>query len=101
MSVKQRFTATADVDLIEAGRAAVAEGRAGNFSAWVNDALRLKAENDERLRAMDHFLEDYERRHGEITEAEIEAATQRMKNRAIRTGRTSQRSRVVADHPRS
>ena len=68
MNAKQRFTATADADLIRAGKTAVAEGQAGNFSAWVNDALRLKAENDARLRALDRFFEAYEREHGEITE---------------------------------
>jgi hypothetical protein len=86
MNAKQRFTVTADADLIRAGKTAVAEGQAGNFSAWVNDAMRLKAENDARLRALDRFFEEYEREHGEITEGEIKAATKRLKSRAIDTG---------------
>jgi Arc/MetJ-type ribon-helix-helix transcriptional regulator len=54
-----------------AAQRAVAEGRAESISAWVNEALRLKADHDRRLQALDDFLAAYEAQHGEITEDEI------------------------------
>ncbi len=52
MKGKQRLSASVDADLMQAGQEAVAEGRAESMSAWVNDALRLKADHDRRMRAM-------------------------------------------------
>lgn len=40
----------------------------------VNEALRLKADHDRRLRAVDEFLAAYEAEHGEITDDEIRDA---------------------------
>ena len=51
--------------------------------AYVNDALRLKAEHDRRLRGIDDFIAAYEAEHGEITEEEMEAAYRRAKARAV------------------
>ena len=45
MTAKSRLSVTIDADLIAAGQAAVAAGEAESISAWVNDALRLKADN--------------------------------------------------------
>lgn len=72
-----------DEDLIEAGRSAVASGRAESLSAWVNDALRQQAEHERRLRALDEFIADYEAEHGAFTDAEIAETTRRMRARAI------------------
>jgi Arc/MetJ-type ribon-helix-helix transcriptional regulator len=66
-----------------AAQQAVSDGRAENISAWVNDALRLKADQDRRLRAVDDFLAAYEAEHGEITEDEMRAAARRARERAI------------------
>ena len=62
MTQRERLSATVEAELLAAGRAAVAEGRAESVSAWVNDALRLKADHDRRLRALDDFLAAYEAR---------------------------------------
>ena len=67
MKGKQRLSASVDADLMQAGQEAVAEGRAESMSAWVNDALRLKADHDRRMRALDEFIAAYEAEHGEIT----------------------------------
>ena len=83
MTAKSRLSVTVDEDLIAAGQAAVAAGEAETVSAWVNDALRLKADHDRRLRALDQFIAAYEAEHGEITEEEIDAAIRSMRERAI------------------
>jgi hypothetical protein len=82
MTSKERLSATVEVGLLEAGRQAVADGRADSLSAWVNDALRRQAEHDQRMRALDDFLDGYEAEHGVITEDEIVAAARRARTRA-------------------
>ena len=67
MSTKQRLSASVDAELVAVAQDAVAEGHAESISAWVNDALRLKAGHDRRLAALDYFLAAYEAEHGEIT----------------------------------
>jgi Arc/MetJ-type ribon-helix-helix transcriptional regulator len=83
MSPKQRLSASVDAELMAAAQQAVSDGRAENLSAWINDALRLKADHDRRLRALDDFLAAYEAEHGEITEDEMRAAARRARERAI------------------
>lgn len=83
MTVKQRLSASVDADLLEAGRAAVAAGEAGNLSEWVNDALRKQAEHDRRLRAAGEFIAAYEAEHGTIIDDEIDEAWRRARARAI------------------
>jgi len=83
MTGKRRLSATVDAELVEASQAAVAAGRAESVSAWVNDALRLKVEQDRRLRALDEFIAGYEADHGEITNDETAAAVRRAQERAI------------------
>jgi hypothetical protein len=82
MTPRQRLSATVEHELLEAGRAAVAEGRAESLSAWVNDGLRRQADHDRRMRALDGFFEAHEAEHGEITEEEVEAASRRARARA-------------------
>jgi Arc/MetJ-type ribon-helix-helix transcriptional regulator len=62
---------------------AVAQGRAESVSAWVNDALRLKADHDRRLAALDDFIAAYEAEHGQITEQEVAEASRRARARAV------------------
>jgi len=82
-STKGRLSASVDPDLLRAAEASVAAGRARNVSAWVNDALRMKVEDERRLDALAAFVRDYEAEHGEITEAEQRAAVRRARARAI------------------
>jgi Arc/MetJ-type ribon-helix-helix transcriptional regulator len=83
MSGKQRLSASVDADLMAVAQEAVARGRAGSMSAWVNDALRLKADQDRRLRALDEFLAAYEAEHGPISEQEMEEAARAVRGRAV------------------
>jgi len=83
MSEKTRLSASVDAELIEAGRTAVAAGRAESLSAWVNDALHRQAEHERRLKALGEFITAYEEEHGEITEEEMIDAERRARERAI------------------
>ena len=80
---RERLSATVEGELLEAGRQAVAEGRAESVSAWVNDALRLKADHDRRMRALDEFIAAYEAEHGVISDDEIRQAKRRARSRAV------------------
>jgi hypothetical protein len=83
MTGRERLSATVEAELLAAGRAAVAEGRAESLSAWVNEALRRQAEFDRRMQALDDFLAAYEAEHGEITEDEMREAERRSRSRAV------------------
>ena len=72
-----------DAGLVAVAQEAVARGEAESVSAWVNDALRLKADHDRRLSAIDDFLAAYEAEHGQITEEEIRDAARRARGRAV------------------
>ena len=56
MSVKERLSASVDAELVAMAQQAVARGQADSVSAWVNEALWLKADQDRRLAALDDFL---------------------------------------------
>jgi hypothetical protein len=83
MNTKRRLSASVDAELMAVAQEAVTEGHAESISAWVNDALRLKADHDRRLQALDSFLAAYESEHGEITEHEMREAARRARERAI------------------
>ena len=83
MTAKTRLSVTVDADVLESVQAAFAIGEAESVSAYVNDALRLEAQHDRRLRGIDDFIAAYEAEHGEVTEEEMEAAYRRVKARAI------------------
>jgi hypothetical protein len=83
MSRKHRLSASVDAGLVEAAAAACRRGRAQNLSAWVNDALRLKLEHEQRLEALASFIESYEAEYGEILPAEVDRATRRARARAV------------------
>jgi hypothetical protein len=74
---KVRLSASVDADLVAAAEAAVARGQLESVSAWVNEALRAKAEHDRRLEALGAFVAAYEREHGEITPEEMRTAARR------------------------
>lgn len=82
MTTKQRLSASVDAELLQAAQTAVNEGRVESVSAWVSDALRLKAEHERRMQGLDSFLENYEAEHGAITEEEIDEAVRRARSRA-------------------
>ncbi|MGH9188982.1 MAG: hypothetical protein ACRD0Q_02955 [Acidimicrobiales bacterium] len=94
MNAKQRLSVSVDAELVEAGQAAVSEGRAASMSAWANEALRLKADHDQRMRALDQFLAAYEAEHGEITGEEMDEAVRLARARA-----TVVRGEPVSDRP--
>jgi len=92
MSIKERLSATVDAELVTAAREAVEAGRADSVSSWVNDALRMKADQDRRLAALDEFLAAYESEHGEITDEEILTASRRARaGAAVVRGRPKRR----------
>lgn len=70
---KERLTVTVDPALVEAGIRAVAAGRASSLSAWVNEALTVRAERDRQLEALAEAIAGYESDNGEITLAEMAA----------------------------
>ncbi|HCU96096.1 MAG TPA: hypothetical protein DHU96_26585 [Actinobacteria bacterium] len=66
------------------------------MSAWVNEALRLKADHDRRLAALDDFLAAYEAEHGVITEQEMHDAARRARAGAVVVRGRPARSRAGA-----
>ena len=101
MTTKRRLSASVDAELVAVAQQAVAAGQTESLSAWVNDALRLKADHDRRLQAMDEFLAVYEAEHGEITEEEMREAARRARERAIVVrGTPEQRSSGPAQYGR-
>ncbi len=80
---KYRLSATVEDELVRAGRRAVAEGRAGSMSAWVNEALRRQAEHDRRLKALGEFIREYEAEHGVITDEEVRDARRYYRTRTV------------------
>jgi Arc/MetJ-type ribon-helix-helix transcriptional regulator len=83
MSLKERLSASVDSDLIRAAEDAVKRGVSTSVSAWVNDALRLKLDQERRLKALADFVTAYEREHGEISSEEIRGAVRRARAKAV------------------
>ncbi len=83
MSTKQRLSVSVDAELVAMAQDAVTGGNAESISAWVSDALRLKADHDRRLQAVDEFLAAYEAEHREITEEDMRDAARRARGRAV------------------
>ena len=101
MTTKRRLSASVDAELVAVAQEAVTDGHAESISAWVNDALRLKADHDQRLQALDEFLTAYEAEHGEITDEEMRDAARRARERAVVVrGNPEQRSPGPAQHSR-
>lgn len=53
------------------------------MSAWVNDALRMKAEHERQLRGLNDFIAAYEAEHGVITDEEMDEVDRRFRAKAI------------------
>lgn len=83
MSAKSRLSASVDAELLAAGQREVAEGRAENLSAWVNEALHRQVDHDRQMRALDAFLAAFEADHGVIAEDEMRDAVRRARARAV------------------
>ena len=83
MSTKLRLSASVDADLIEAAERAVTRGQSDTVSAWVNDALRLKLDQERRLDALAAFVSAFETEHGEITPEEMRLAARRARQSAL------------------
>lgn len=74
---------TVDPDLVEAGNRAVADGRAGSLSAWVNEALAQRTERDGKLQALGVAIAEYEREFGNITDDELAAQRRADREKAV------------------
>ena len=83
MSTKERLSASVDSDLIATAEHAVERGLCPSVSAWVNDALRLKLDQERRLEALSAFVTAYEAEHGEITPEELRQAGRRARANAV------------------
>src|SRR5437763_1383186 len=93
---KDRLTVTVDPQLVEAGNAAVAEGRAGSLSAWVNLALHERAAKDRRLRALAEAGAAYESAFGVVQAAEPVRPAARSSPRPTPTPANLWRARPLA-----
>jgi Arc/MetJ-type ribon-helix-helix transcriptional regulator len=82
MTEKARLSVTIDPKLVAIAQQAVADGRAASTSAWINEAMARYAEHEQRLQAVDHFVEAFEATHGEISDDEMRAARRRVAARA-------------------
>jgi Arc/MetJ-type ribon-helix-helix transcriptional regulator len=91
---RARLSVSVEQELVSAGEQAVSRGRARSLSAWVNEALRLKADQDRRLEALAAFVAGYEHEHGEITADEVRMAVRRARSRAVRSGAPAAGSRA-------
>jgi Arc/MetJ-type ribon-helix-helix transcriptional regulator len=101
MNTKRRLSASVDAELLAVAQEAVTGGHAESISAWVNDALRLKADHDRRLQSLDDFLAAFETKHGKITDDEMRDAARRARERAVVVrGDPEQRSPGSAQHGR-
>lgn len=83
MGEKRRISASVDADLFAKAELAVAKGHATSLSAWVNDAMTNQIAHEQRLDALDRYLEAYEAEFGEITSDDIVAATRRTRAASI------------------
>ena len=68
---KDRLTISVDRAIIEAGAAAVAEGRADSMSSWVSDALTNRVAHERRLAAAAEAVAAYEAEFGAFTDEEL------------------------------
>ena len=83
MKSKRRLSASVDGDLIRAAEAAAKRGDVPTVSAWVNEALREKLDQERRLQALASFVRDFEAEHGVITAEEMDQAARRARARAV------------------
>ena len=94
---KRRVTVTVDAELLDAASRAVSAGQASSVSAWVNEAMAAKNEDQRLLEAMDEAIADYEAEFGPITDEQME---QRRRLDSERMIRVRARNQDVSDEPR-
>src|SRR5216110_2866011 len=82
-STRRRLSASVQAELLLEAEAAAKRGEVANVSAWVNDAMRLKVEQDRGLAELGGVIADFEAEHGEITREEIEKAERTARSRAV------------------
>jgi predicted Zn-dependent peptidase len=83
MNEKRRISASVDADVFAKAELAVANGFASSVSAWVNNAMVNQIAHEQRMAALDRYLEAYEAEFGEITPDDIVAATRRTRANSI------------------
>ena len=98
---KERLTVTIDLEFIEAGKAAVGEGRAESLSAWVNAALAERVAKERRLVALGQAVAAYEERFGVISVKELAEQARADRESAVvlrggRAGRAKRKARPGA-----
>jgi Arc/MetJ-type ribon-helix-helix transcriptional regulator len=81
---KTRITVTIDPPLVAAANAAIAAGRTGSLSSWVNQALAELAAKERRIAAGWEAIRSYEAEFGPITDEEMEATERADRRNAIR-----------------
>jgi hypothetical protein len=83
MGEKRRISASVDADVFAKAELAVENGNAPSVSAWVNNAMTNQIAHEQRLAALDRYLDAYEAEFGIITADDIAAATRRTRATAI------------------
>ena len=74
---------TVDREVVAAGQAAVASGRADSLSAWVNLALTERADKERRLQAMAAAVAAYEAEFGVMGDDELIAQARADREAAV------------------
>src|SRR5437773_5178781 len=88
MRKKTRLTVSLDADVVSDVESIVARGQAGSLSAWINDAVRLRLEDERKTKALANAIAEYEAEHGEITDEELRRAVRSARARAIHVRRS-------------
>jgi len=68
---KRRTTVTIDENLLAAAQAAVSNGMTDSVSSWINEAMVVRQDRDQRLSNLADLIADYEDEHGVITDDEL------------------------------
>lgn len=68
---KRRVTVTVDEALLREASRMVEQGQAESLSAWISEAMAVRAARDQRLASLAELVFEYEREYGEITDDEL------------------------------
>ncbi|NLV55430.1 MAG: hypothetical protein GXY13_07455 [Acidimicrobiales bacterium] len=68
---KRRITVTVDEEAYQAAVSAVAAGRASSVSAWVNEALTARREDDDARALLGDLLAEHQAEQGAFTPEEL------------------------------
>lgn len=86
---------TIDAELAAAAADAVREGRAESVSAWVNEALKERADKESKLAALRAAIADYEAEYGAFTDEELAAQERADREAAARVREEARRRRAA------